>query len=81
LHLEDRWRVNGVHYARTARAWLERMDSQPAEVRLVLARTYGDDQVRRWWVRWRLFFMSCEELFGYRDGREWMVSHYRFRRA
>ena len=44
----------------------------------ILAATYGADQALRWWVYWRVFFMSCAELFGYRGGREWLVSHYLF---
>ncbi|MFN8091212.1 MAG: cyclopropane-fatty-acyl-phospholipid synthase family protein [Vicinamibacteria bacterium] len=76
----DRWAVSGRHYARTCRAWLERMDAQRAGVDAVFRATYGEGQERRWRVRWRLFFMACEELFAWRAGREWGVSHYLFER-
>ena len=81
LNVEQRWMWNGKHYARTCRAWLDRMDARRATIMAVLAATYGEDQAGRWWMRWRMFFMACEELFRYNDGKEWFVSHYRFKRA
>jgi cyclopropane-fatty-acyl-phospholipid synthase len=45
-------------------------------IREILARAYGLDQVTRWWVRWRVFFMACAELFAYGGGDEWFVGHY-----
>jgi cyclopropane-fatty-acyl-phospholipid synthase len=70
LALEAHWRVSGLHYARTAEAWLERLDANWAEVKRVV----GHRQA----ANWRVFFLACAELWGYRDGTEWLVSHYRF---
>ncbi|MHC4931808.1 MAG: SAM-dependent methyltransferase [Planctomycetota bacterium] len=80
LELEERWRVNGEHYGRTAEAWLENLDANKQALLPVLAATYGERDARRWFGRWRLFFLACAELFGYRAGEEWFVAHYRFRR-
>jgi cyclopropane-fatty-acyl-phospholipid synthase len=78
LNISDHWQVDGRHYSRTAEDWLRNMDAHRAEIEPLLAATYGADQMRRWWVYWRVFFMSCAELWGYANGREWMVSHYLF---
>jgi cyclopropane-fatty-acyl-phospholipid synthase len=80
LHLIRRWRWNGRHYESTLNAWLERMDRRRDQVMPILRETYGADQAETWWMRWRLFFMACAELFGYADGNEWWVSHYLFER-
>jgi len=78
LALVARWRWNGTHYARTAAAWLANMDERREAVWPILAQTYGAERAELWWVRWRLFFMSCAELFNHDRGREWWVAHYLF---
>ena len=78
LSIERHWRVNGTHYARTSEAWLRSMDANKKAITPILTRTYGPDQVAKWRSYWRIFFMSCAELWGYRGGEEWMVSHYLF---
>jgi cyclopropane-fatty-acyl-phospholipid synthase len=86
LHLQDdlvvvdHWRLDGTHYARTLRAWLERLDRHRDAVEPILAATYGPADAARWWVRWRLFLLVSAELWGWRDGHEFCVSHYRFAR-
>jgi cyclopropane-fatty-acyl-phospholipid synthase len=80
LWLVDHWRIGGTHYAKTLRAWLERLDRHQPEVREILAQTYGPDQQSRWLANWRLFFIACEETWGMRNGREYLVSHYLFER-
>ena len=80
LVVEKRWSWNGNHYAKTCRAWLQRMDGRRESIMPILADTYGATEVDQWWRRWRMFFMACEELFRYGDGSEWFVSHYLFRK-
>jgi cyclopropane-fatty-acyl-phospholipid synthase len=81
LKIEANWQWSGEHYEKTCNAWLDLMDSRKAEVMPILADTYGQEDAGRWWMRWRMFFMACAELFAYNDGQEWFVSHYRFCKA
>ena len=81
LSIERHWQWNGNHYARTLRAWLDKMDARKDAVMPILEDTYGRDQADRWRMRWRIFFMACEELFAYNGGREWYVSHYLLKRV
>ena len=79
LVLERRWLVDGVHYQRTAEAWLDNQDRQRDRLLPVLAQAYGGDaQGRLWFQRWRMFWMACAELFGYEGGQQWLVAHYLF---
>ena len=80
VQLLDHWHVDGRHYQCTAEAWLQNMDARRATVMPILERAYGADQAIKWWVYWRVFFMSCAELWGYDQGQEWVVSHYLFER-
>lgn len=79
LRLEDHWRVLGTHYQATAEAWLHNQDAHRAEILALFREGYGTEA--RWrFAQWRIFFMACAELWGFRGGSEWFVSHYRFRR-
>ena len=78
LRLDSEWQVNGVHYQRTAEHWLRNMDANREAIMVLFAQTYGPKQALKWWAYWRTFYMSCAELWGYREGREWIVSHYLF---
>lgn len=78
LRVSKHWVVNGQHYAKTAEAWLTNMDRHQKEIMPLLEETYGKGDAVKWWVYWRLFYMACAELFNYRQGNEWMVSHYLF---
>ncbi|AXK71176.1 class I SAM-dependent methyltransferase [Lysobacter sp. TY2-98] len=80
LRLERRWLVDGRHYERTANHWLANHDARRDPVMACLREAYGD-AAPLWNQRWRIFWMACAELFGYRGGQEWHVAHYRFSRG
>jgi cyclopropane-fatty-acyl-phospholipid synthase len=80
LRIERLWNLGGTHYQKTADAWLDNMDKHESLILPLFEATYGSDATRKWWAYWRVFFMACSELWGYRGGTEWIVSHYRFAR-
>ena len=79
LTLVQDWKVNGRHYAQTAEHWLQNMDRRRAEILPLFAQTYGAADAVKWWSYWRIFYLACAELWWFRGGEEWHVSHYLFR--
>jgi cyclopropane-fatty-acyl-phospholipid synthase len=78
FEVEKEWRWSGTHYQRTAMAWLANFDAHRDEIEAVLRNVYGGD-TELWMRRWRWFFLATAGLFGYADGSEWGVSHYRMK--
>ena len=80
LNIVKRWRWDGTHYEKTANAWLKNMDFHHEEIEAIFKQTYGVNDAQKWLNRWRIFYMACAELFGYKNGQEWWVTHYQFER-
>ncbi len=76
FEVEKHWKVSGVHYRKTAEAWLQNMQHHKQEIMDLFDDFYGEHQAARWWSYWRIFFMACAELWGYGNGDEWFVGHY-----
>jgi cyclopropane-fatty-acyl-phospholipid synthase len=80
FEVEKEWRWSGTHYQRTALDWLGNFDSNRDEIESILGEVYGNDTAL-WMRRWRGFLLATAGLFGYADGSEWGVSHYRMKAA
>ena len=78
LRVGRQWWVSGTHYERTANHWLTALDAAKDRVMPMLVDTYGARDAAIWLQRWRMFYMAVAELFGYANGNEWGVGHYRF---
>ena len=80
MKLLSQWDWSGTHYEKTANAWLENLDKNKTRVLPILKETYGEKYGEMWLQRWRIFFMACAELWGYKKGVEWRVGHYLFQK-
>ena len=78
FEVEKEWRWSGTHYQRTALDWLANFDAHHDEIEAILRGVYGSD-TPLWMRRWRWFFLATSGLFGYAEGSEWGVSHYRMK--
>lgn len=78
VRIERQWWVDGKHYERTSNHWLASMDAN----RDAILKTFRDSDYEAepeiWFQRWRMFYMAVAELFGFDNGNEWGVAHYRF---
>ncbi len=73
--LSQYWEINGLHYQKTALAWLDNLNKNKSSI----IKLFSENQIQQaelYWQYWRLFFLSCAELFGYNQGRDWFVGHY-----
>ncbi len=80
LVIDNEWIVNGIHYHKTAEAWLKNMQKNEKQIKSIFSKTYGNNQTTKWWSYWRIFFMACSELWKTSGGNEWIVSHYTMKR-
>jgi len=81
LVIEQQWRQNGLNYTHTLEAWLKNLNRNEKRISDIFSEHYGDDQIRIWLNRWRMFILACSELFAYGRGEEWGISHYRFEKT
>lgn len=81
LQLARQWWVSGLHYSRTCEDWLREMNGNKDEIWPHLEETYGKDEARKWFYRWQIFYLACSELFKWKGGDVWGVSHYLFEKC
>jgi cyclopropane fatty-acyl-phospholipid synthase-like methyltransferase len=78
LNVVSHWAVSGLHYARTLRAWWDRMHANYKEIMHLLEGNYGAGSARERYRNWELFFLMTEETFRLRRGEEYLVTHLLF---
>jgi len=74
LEVINQWDVNGNHYAKTCKAWLNNHYKNKDKILDIFDKHY--DKPKIWFNRWRIFFLSCEAFFAINNGKEYFVSHY-----
>ena len=72
------WQINGQHYQKTLDTWLRNQDKEKHSIIPIFERHYGTAEAEKMFENWRKFFMYCSELFGFREGNEWILTHILF---
>ncbi|WVR08975.1 hypothetical protein IAU60_006034 [Kwoniella sp. DSM 27419] len=70
--------INGVNYAKTLEAWLVNQDTNGKEAMKRLTEAMGEEEGRKTYYRFRVFFMACAEFFALDGGETWGVGKYLF---
>jgi len=81
LNYQKSWALSGTHYEKTSNAWLEKMDSNKSKILDLFKKTNSNYIAKRNFHFWRLFFIACAEIFGYDNGKEWIISHHLFKKG
>lgn len=76
--IKNHWRVSGEHYQKTSEAWLENQDRNKEKAIEIFRKIYSPEKATKYFIMWRLFFLTVAESFGYKYGQEWIISHYLF---
>lgn len=79
LAVLKQWDVNGNHYSKTSKGWLENHYKNKKEIMDIFKEHYDDPVI--WFNRWRIFFLTCEVFFAMNEGEEYFVSHYLFEKT
>ena len=79
LIVAKQWDVNGIHYSKTSKGWLENHYKNKGEIMNIFKDHYDDPVI--WFNRWRIFFLTCEVFFAMNRGEEYFVSHYLFEKT
>ena len=79
LEIVNQWDINGNHYSKTCKAWLNNHYKNKKKILDIFKRHYDEPKI--WFNRWRIFFLSCEAFFALNNGREYFVSHYLFKKC
>tara|TARA_B100001113_G_scaffold186542_1_gene152826 strand:+ start:4467 stop:5492 length:1026 start_codon:yes stop_codon:yes gene_type:complete len=81
LKYKKSWMLPGTHYEKTSNAWLAKMDLNENRIMSLFQKNNSRSIAKRKFHFWRLFYIACAEIFGYEDGKEWIISHHLFKKS
>ena len=79
LEIINQWDINGNHYSKTCKAWLNNHYKNKKKILDIFDKHYDEPKI--WFNRWRIFFLSCEAFFALNNGKEYFVAHYLFKKS